>query len=134
MGYLRKALALSSPDSVHMQTKILLRRAAKIEFLKQHGFDLKSHEQIQIDLKKKLSTLNKLAITQKVSKEDRLDTKSLLADMKRMSESDAILDLKSLFVPDHFLCLIKGDLMTEPVTIASGRTFDRQSIEQYFAV
>ena len=45
--------------------------------------------------------------------------------MKRVSLADVVVDLKTLFVPDHLLCLISGDLMIDPVTIESGRTYER---------
>lgn len=34
---------------------------------------------------------------------------------------------------DEYLCPISGDVMEEPVTIASGHTFDLKSIQKYFA-
>ena len=49
-----------------------------------------------------------------------------------MYEKETILDLKKLFVPDHLLCVISGEILLDPVTITSGRTFDRGSILEYF--
>lgn len=37
-------------------------------------------------------------------------------------------------MPDHLLCLLSGELMSEPVTLESGRTFERDTIEHYFKV
>ena len=34
--------------------------------------------------------------------------------------------------PDHFLCPISKELMRDPVTIFSGVTYDRKSIEKWF--
>ena len=45
---------------------------------------------------------------------------------------DLFIDLKKLCVPDHMLCLISQDLMTDPVTIESGKTYERANIVQYF--
>ena len=44
------------------------------------------------------------------------------------------MNLKTLYVPEHLICIISGDLMDDPVTIASGCTFERQFIEQHFEV
>ncbi|CAI5476333.1 unnamed protein product, partial [Closterium sp. Yama58-4] len=33
---------------------------------------------------------------------------------------------------DEYLCPISGDVMDEPVTIASGQTFDLKSIQKFF--
>ena len=49
-----------------------------------------------------------------------------------MIESEEPVDIKKLFVPEHLLCLITGDLMQEPVTLESGRTYEKSKIEQYF--
>ena len=68
----------------------------------------------------------------KVTNERQVDTKSLQAAMKKMCDSESAVDVKTLFVPDHLLCLISGDLMKDPVTLESGCTFERASIEQYF--
>ena len=52
--------------------------------------------------------------------------------MKVMINAEKPLDLKKMFVPDHLLCLITGDLMLDPVTLTSGRTYERTSIVKYF--
>ena len=45
--------------------------------------------------------------------------------LKAVCDAESAVDLKTLFVPEHLLCLISGDLMTDPVTLESGRTYDR---------
>ena len=86
----------------------------------------------QSDVKKKFSTLSKLEISKKVPKKDRKETKSIQAMIKKYSEQEHVIDLKKLFVPDHFLCMISGEIMNEPVTIESGRSFEKANIEHYF--
>ena len=81
-----------------------------------------------------MKTLDRLQITRKVPNANRLDTKPLVQSMIKMIESEKAKDLKKLFVPDHFLCLIGGEIMHDPVTIESGRTFERDNITQYFEV
>lgn len=36
-----------------------------------------------------------------------------------------------ILIPDHFLCPISLDLMKDPVTLSSGMTYDRESIEKW---
>ena len=78
--------------------------------------------------------MKKLQIAKKVPKNERLETKNLQIGIKSISDNEFVTDLKKLFVPDHLLCIISGDLMSEPVTIESGRTFEKASILQYFEV
>lgn len=40
-------------------------------------------------------------------------------------------DQLQLRIPDHFLCPISLDLMKDPVTLSSGITYDRESIEKW---
>ncbi|XP_048136064.1 U-box domain-containing protein 21-like isoform X2 [Rhodamnia argentea] len=41
------------------------------------------------------------------------------------------LELEELAIPNHFLCPISLELMTDPVTLSSGITYDRESIERW---
>ncbi|PRQ15850.1 putative aminoacyltransferase, E1 ubiquitin-activating enzyme [Rosa chinensis] len=41
------------------------------------------------------------------------------------------LDMDQLVIPKHFLCPISLDLMKDPVTLSSGITYDRQSIDTW---
>ena len=61
-----------------------------------------------------------------------MNEKPLLDGINVLLSKDVLLELKKHEVPEHLLCVIKGDLMDEPVTIASGRTFDKASITKYF--
>ena len=63
-----------------------------------------------------------------------MDTKPLLADMTKMIQSETVPVLKKLHVPDHLVCPFTGDLMKDPVTIESGRTYERECIVKYFEV
>ena len=87
-------------------------------------------------MKKKLSTLKRLEISKKVPEGERKDTKSLLEGIKNMikSDSEPVPALKTLQVPEFLLCPISGDLMKEPVTLESGRTFEKESTIKYFEV
>lgn len=111
-----------------------IRLARKIEFLKQNEIDSKSKKECQEDLRSKMSALNKLQIVFKLPKAQRLDTKGLLKDMNDMIQIDSTQPIKQLYQPDHLLCLITGDMMTDPVTIESGRTYERANIETYFKI
>lgn len=109
------------------------RRAAKISFLKKLSLDISQEEKISTDLKHKFSTLKKLETVFSVENTEMLETKTLLSGIKKLSSSDIVVkDIKKLFVPDHLLCLISGDLMSDPVTLESGRTYERAKILQYF--
>ena len=90
-----------------------------------HELDKTSHTKDFEDIKKKLSTLSKLEIKNKVNKLERQDTKGLTEQFKGMLLADKRTELKQLFVPDHLLCLITGELMTDPVTLESGKTFEK---------
>ena len=85
-------------------------------------------------MQKKLCTLKRLEISRKVPKGERKDTKSFLVDIKKMIKSEPVPALKSLHVPEFLLCPFSGDLMKEPVTLGSGRTFEKESIIKYFEV
>ena len=85
-------------------------------------------------MKKKFSTLSKLEIVMKVPKAERIETKKLQATINKQCEGEARTDLKQLFVPDHYLCLISGEVMKDPVILESGRTFERANIIEYFRV
>lgn len=43
------------------------------------------------------------------------------------------LDVGNIQVPHHFRCPISLDLMTDPVTVSTGQTYDRSSIESWIA-
>ena len=72
--------------------------------------------------------MKKLEIVFKVPKANKLNIKPLQIGISALL-NEAAVDLKTLFVPDHLLCLISGDLMKDPVTIESGCTYERVSIE-----
>ena len=40
--------------------------------------------------------------------------------------------MKKLFVPDHLICPIGGEIMQDPVTLESGRTYEKDNILTYF--
>ncbi|XP_050378596.1 U-box domain-containing protein 21-like [Argentina anserina] len=52
------------------------------------------------------------------------------AAAKKQSSPDN-LDVDQLVIPKHFLCPISYDLMKDPVTLSSGITYDRQSIDTW---
>lgn len=52
----------------------------------------------------------------------------------RSNRNPKPLDLIPLQIPHHFRCPISLELMRDPVTIATGQTFDRSSIESWFAL
>ena len=72
-----------------------------------------------------------------MSKGDEIETKSIYNTIKRIDDSevsDMTTELKKLYVPEYLLCLISRELMIDPVTIQSGITYERASIEQFFIV
>ena len=40
--------------------------------------------------------------------------------------------LQELRVPEYLVCVISGEVMSDPVTLESGRTYDRASISLLF--
>lgn len=52
--------------------------------------------------------------------------------MRRLEESK--IDVKNMFVPDHLVCRITDELMTEPVVLTSGFTYEKAQIIQHFRV
>ncbi|CAA6668373.1 unnamed protein product [Spirodela intermedia] len=50
-----------------------------------------------------------------------------------MPERVAPLDMAAVQVPWHFRCPISLELMRDPVTVATGQTYDRMSIESWIA-
>ena len=84
------------------------------------------------DIRAKFSALDKLGISYKREEAKSKHNKALKLAILKVLHEESNKPLKSLFVPDHLLCMIKGDLMTEPVTIESGRTFEKSSILEAF--
>lgn len=76
-----------------------------------------------------MSTLKRLKTIFKVADSKEGNIPDLHNRVKKVVETEKSVDIKKLAVPDHLLCLISGDLMTDPVTIESGRTYERVSIE-----
>ena len=107
--------------------------ALKIKFLKQYEIEEEKRLAIFDDLKMKSSALKKLLITQKIPLQDHpKDLKQLMQDIKRVYQAEATVKPKDMYVPDFLLCPITGDFMKEPVTLTSGRTYEKESIESYF--
>ena len=114
------------------QTKAEFRRAAKLLFLKQHGMDTVFNKDMKAEFKLIFSTLRKLQISQKVPK-PHAETKTLNLAIVNLIDKEVITDLKQLHVPAHLLCSISLEFMIEPVTIESGRTYEKANIMAYFA-
>ena len=96
-------------------------KARKVLFLRDLAHTNNDNEAALAALKVKLSSLSKLEILKKVPKKDRIATKTLLASFREMMgrEGDAKTQ-KELLIPDHLVCPISGDIMTDPVLIQSG--------------
>ena len=41
---------------------------------------------------------------------------------------------KDLSVPDHLICQISGEIMSDPVMITSGQTYERAIITRHFEI
>ena len=106
--------------------------AKKVQYLRDLSNTKIDQDAALADLKKKLSSLSKLEIVQKVPKQDRIIGKPLLAKVTEMMSREGQQSQQELFIPDHFLCPISGDLMTDPVLIQSGQTYERVIIEKHF--
>ena len=117
-------------DSNEIQLTLL--NARKIQYLRDLANTQKDHEAALADLKKKLSSLSKLYIVQKVPQSDRIKKKPLLAAVTEMMSHEGIKTQKELQVPEYFVCPVAGDLMTEPVLFQSGQTYERSAIIQHF--
>ncbi|KAL6178272.1 hypothetical protein ACLB2K_049791 [Fragaria x ananassa] len=61
----------------------------------------------------------------------RSSTTSHRAAAAKKQPSPGNLDMDQLVIPKHFLCPISLDLMKDPVTLSSGITYDRQSIDTW---
>jgi len=103
-----------------------------VEYLKRLEIDSEvSHEYIN-SLQSKKSTLKKLYVTRKVAADERIDVKVLYDDIKKVYDKEMLPTQKDLVEPDHLICMIGGFIMDDPVTLESGRTFDRSQIEMLF--
>ena len=66
-------------------------------------------------------------------KGDRVASKSLVLAVEEMMKREGqVKNQKELVIPDYLICPIAGDLMTDPVLIQSGQTFERSVIEKHF--
>ena len=75
-----------------------------------------------------MKALDKLRILFKIPKKDRADLKLLQKQITDKYNAEEAKDIRTLTVPEHLVCMISGEIMYDPVTIESGRTFDRASI------
>ena len=46
-------------------------------------------------------------------------------------EDNHVQPISDLVIPDHFMCPISRDIMEDPVTLTSGRSFERELIVQH---
>ena len=115
--------------------QIKLIRARKIACLKHLKLGKAEDEAFVAGLKDKTSVLSKLYVTQKVPQADRQNTKALFAQIKAVIDSDNHgKQLKDLSVPDHLICQISGEIMSDPVMITSGQTYERSIITRHFEI
>ena len=49
---------------------------------------------------------------------------------RKQSSTGAVMEVPPM---DSYLCPLSGEVIDDPVRIASGNTFDRKAIEKYFA-
>ena len=84
------------------------------------------------DLQKKKVTLKKLYITTKLPKDRRIDVNTVYTTIKAVYNREPPASQKDLVEPEHFMCGIGGFIMNDPVTLESGRTYERSQIEMYW--
>ena len=109
-----------------------LRIAEKIASMKQLYTEQNQKENVLLDLKNKMKALDKLRILFKVPKAERADLKLLQRQITDKYNAEEVKNIKQLNVPEHLVCLISGEIMFDPVTIESGRTFEKEFIEMFF--
>ena len=87
-------------------------------------------------MKKKNSTMKMLrtVYTNLIEKSQQVDTSKLNKAVEEMLNRQAIPAIRDLEVPEHLLCQISGDLMTEPVLIESGQTYEKEVILRYIEI
>ena len=97
---------------------------------------IKYDQQVTKDLIAELHSqtkhLSKLYILYKVDKSRQIKAKELENDIKAIFDRESYPVQKELRVPEHLICTISGDIMFDPVTLESGRTYERSSIEMLF--
>lgn len=85
----------------------------------------------EIELKRELQRLVKAILSQEEINVDAIDkTQQILLDLKelKIKRSPSSLDLP---FPDEFRCPLSKQLMTDPVMLASGQTYDRPFIQKW---
>mmetsp|Transcript_26356 Transcript_26356/g.32902 ORF Transcript_26356/g.32902 Transcript_26356/m.32902 type:complete len:95 (+) Transcript_26356:292-576(+) len=55
-------------------------------------------------------------------------------EITTLYKAESSMKPKDQIVPEYILCSISGDYMRDPVTLESGRTYERDAILQYFAL
>ena len=106
-----------------------IRRAKKISFLKLLGIRTAVSLAETESIRAKKNVLKKLYVTQKVPKDKRTNVEELYKGIKKVLSKEAVPLMKDLIEPNYFVCTLGGFLMEDPVTIESGRTYDRSSID-----
>ena len=115
------------------EIEVVYRNAVKIQYLRDLANTKSDQDAALADLKKKLSSLSKLEIVKKVPKNERIATKPLLSSVNEIMQREGQTKTqKKLQVPDNLICPISGDIMTDPVLIQSGQTFEREAIAKHF--
>ena len=85
-----------------------------------------------IELKLWTSELKHLQVVQKVPKEDRIDQKAFLSQVKKVLDRDAREGKNKVRIPNHLLCPLNREMYHDAVMIESGMTYERSIIEKYF--
>ena len=107
-------------------------RVQKIKCLKELEIDREVSLELLTSLKTKKTTLKKLYIARKVAEIDRIDGELLFKDVQAIFDNEVLPRQKDLIEPEHIMCQIGGFIMEDPVTIQSGRTYDREMITSFF--
>ena len=85
-----------------------------------------------VDLHSKTKLLSKLYTLFSTDKADQISGKQLELDIRAIMDRERNPTLQELRVPEYLVCVISGEVMSDPVTLESGRTYDRASISQLF--
>ena len=87
-----------------------------------------------VDLHSKTKLMNKLYNVFSVPLDKQVDHKGVERDIRAIFSKESKPKRRELCVPEHLVCIISGELMSDPVTLDSGRTYERSQIEKLFAM
>lgn len=94
----------------------------KIEWYKEYEIDNRNHSKSKEIIKNWINQEKEYSIEEK---------KSLIVQSEKILKDEVPMKSK---IPEHLLCELTKEIMTEPVITTEGHTYDKEELEKYISV